>query len=565
MADENLNKQDVDLSQLKNIEFSTAWTPADSGSSKKDYLSDKPFAKRDFKGKRKPFKSSKPFKKFDKDAPRKFADGADGEKREFKAPFKGKKFQKRGNFKKPFNFTMEVNFYPEDEPFSTLSDLLRRLKRTYQLFEIAKIILEKPERYVVVAKNLPDADGNVAPVYCAQPFNIPFDDEQSAKAYAVKEKVAELFDKVQVEVEAPKGNFLVVHKCGYSGELLGAPNWHKYADYVKEFHRERFPNIPYEKYLARITSSNDPEEIQKWVDNMKTATVYKLKETGETFDTFEKAAAYVSQKYTDTLVFAYDHVRISGVNVSKIPAGRIRDNIVNQREMQLKFSLNTANNLRGRLRRSNFAIYKRGNKGFAFVSAVRRKFLFEGDKLSDLPQSVFEFILANPGIKAEEMPYKFLGIEFKAAETKEQSLQAQVESKEAENAQCAACNSAENTDAEKAQMQQAPEQPAEAVLADSDKTENKVSGENAAKLAQIASELHWLVSEGYVVEYSDSSLQANPYLPKPKNKAENADEAAQQLGEKDEPLPSQSASLQEKPAADSAAEQKDESPASNEK
>ena len=555
MADDNLNKQDVDLSQLKNIEFSTAWTPADSGSSKKDYLSDKPFAKRDFKGKRKPFKSSKPFKKFDKDAPRKFADRPDGEKKEFKAPFKGKKFQKRGNFKKPFNFTMEVNFYPEDEPFATLSDLLRRLKRTYQLFEIAKIILEKPERYVVVAKNLPDADGNVAPVYCAQPFNIPFDDEQSAKAYAVKEKVAELFDKVQVEVEAPKGNFLVVHKCGYSGELLGAPNWHKYADYVKEFHRERFPNVPYEKYLARITSSNDPEEIQKWVDNMKTATVYKLKETGETFDTFEKAAAYVSQKYTDTLVFAYDHVRISGVNVAKIPAGRIRDNIVNQREMQLKFALNTANNLRGRLRRSNFAIYKRGNKGFAFVSAVRRKFLFEGDKLSDLPQSVFEFILANPGIKAEEMPYKFMGLEFKANENKEQSLLSQVESKEAENAQAVQPEQ---------ESQAAEAQPADAVAPVPENAEPAISQENATKLAQIASELHWLVSEGYVVEYSDSSLQANPYLPKPKNKAENADEAAQQLGEKDEPLPSQAASEQPEQEADNAPEQNGESSVTSE-
>lgn len=555
MADDNLNKQDVDLSQLKNIEFSTAWTPADSGSSKKDYLSDKPFAKRDFKGKRKPFKSSKPFKKFDKDAPRKFADRPDGEKKEFKAPFKGKKFQKRGNFKKPFNFTMEVNFYPEDEPFATLSDLLRRLKRTYQLFEIAKIILEKPERYVVVAKNLPDADGNVAPVYCAQPFNIPFDDEQSAKAYAVKEKVAELFDKVQVEVEAPKGNFLVVHKCGYSGELLGAPNWHKYADYVKEFHRERFPNVPYEKYLARITSSNDPEEIQKWVDNMKTATVYKLKETGETFDTFEKAAAYVSQKYTDTLVFAYDHVRISGVNVAKIPAGRIRDNIVNQREMQLKFALNTANNLRGRLRRSNFAIYKRGNKGFAFVSAVRRKFLFEGDKLSDLPQSVFEFILANPGIKAEEMPYKFMGLEFKANENKEQSLLSQVESKEAENAQAVQPEQ---------ESQAAEAQSANAVAPVPENAEPAISQENATKLAQIASELHWLVSEGYVVEYSDSSLQANPYLPKPKNKAENADEAAQQLGEKDEPLPSQAASEQPEQEADNAPEQNGESSVTSE-
>ena len=123
----------------------------------------------------------------------------------------------------------------------------------------------------------------------------------------------------------------------------------------------------------------------------------------------------------------------------------------------------------------------------------------------------------------------------------------QVESKEAENAQAAQL-------AQESQEAEANAQPTEAVQSVSENAESAVSQESATKLAQIASELHWLVSEGYVVEYSDSSLQANPYLPKPKNKSENADDAAQQLGEKDEPLPSQAASTQEEAAVDNAAE-----------
>ena len=148
-----------------------------------------------------------------------------------------------------------------------------------------------------------------------------------------------------------------------------------------------------------------------------------------------------------------------------------------------------------------------------------------------------------------------MGLEFKANENKEQSLLSQVESKEAENAQAVQPEQ---------ESQAAEAQSADAVAPVPENAEPAISQENATKLAQIASELHWLVSEGYVVEYSDSSLQANPYLPKPKNKAENADEAAQQLGEKDEPLPSQAASEQPEQEADNAPEQNGESSVTSE-
>ena len=169
---------EIDLSELSNLQFATAWTPSSS-------ISPKTFSPRgsgNFKGPR-------------RDGPRfgKPRDGGDFKKRPFKArrdgdprqnpdkPFKRrpKPFDKKAK-KEPFAFSMEVLFYPEDAPFNKLSDIMKASKRTYQLFDIAEIILEKPERFVVLAKNLPDADGNTKPLYCAQPLNLPFEDERNS-------------------------------------------------------------------------------------------------------------------------------------------------------------------------------------------------------------------------------------------------------------------------------------------------------------------------------------------------------------------------------------------------
>lgn len=499
---------EIDLSELSNLQFATAWTPSSS-------ISPKTFSPRgsgSFKGPR-------------RDGPRfgKPRDGGDFKKRPFKdrrdgsprqdsdKPFKRrpKPFDKKAK-REPFAFSMEVLFYPEDAPFNKLSDIMKASKRTYQLFDIAEIILEKPERFVVLAKNLPDAEGNAKPLYCAQPLNLPFEDEAAAKTAAVDAKFDELFVSEEIDAEPPKGEFQVVNRCSITGDLLGAPNWHKYGEAVREYHSRKFPKMPFEKFSASIESVRDADQIAAWLETMKKKTVFKLKEpqegAPESFDTREAARAYISEKFGAELVRTYEQVRMRGEYVAKLPFGRIRRNIEEACRKQKKFPIVTANNLRGRLRRSGFTVYKRGSKGFAFVSTIKRKFIFEGESLSEVPQKIFDFITANPAIRAADLPYKYLGLEAPKSEAKSKTL-AQEHSEGAETLES--------------------QKPAEIA---------ELPDETKALLSSVWSELAWLVSEGYVVEYADGTLQANPYLPKPKDKAQAADPEAEAAKAGDEPI-----------------------------
>ena len=569
MSEDKKNKEQdsaaIDLSGLSNLEFATAWTPS---STSDKFLAPRKDSKRG--PEKRPFNANKkrsetfrgdntermrrPFKNSSKD---------DYQEKAFKkfkgAKSGGKKFNRQ---KTPFNPTMEVLFYPDDAPFNKLVDIMKASKRTYQLFDIAQLVLEKPERFIVLAKNLPDSEGNTKPLYCAQPLNLPFEDEISAKNAAVEYYFNELFSMEKIEAEAPKGNFQVVNKSTVTGELLGAPNWHKYNEHLREYYRQKSPKMSFDAFAAAVESVRDPEQISAWLESMKTRDVYKLKTPpaegeADTFDTYEAAVNYIIHKMGADLVKTYEQVRMKGSNIAKLPFGRIRRNIEETCRRQRHFPIVTANNLRGRLRRSGFTVYKRGSKGFAFVSVVKRKFLFEGDSLSEMPQAIFNFITQNPGISANDLPYKFLGLtppsDDKQGDTlsedakpaiseeiqgtvsdKEESATAEAtkpnpNSNEAENAE--AQQISEGSKAE--ELNPAPVDAPESASIGGDAPQHSNDAEKS-KLSSVLSEMFWLISEGYVVEYADTTLQANPYLPRPKDKSQAPQE--DNIGTIDEPI-----------------------------
>ncbi len=482
MSEDESNKTSqplVDLSELSNLQFQTAWTPSSN-------IGD---STRPSRGKE--FKKSFRRKDFSKDAPErrrpryesKAADGDDSRSNFKKRPFK--KFAKGSDKKKPyapFVFTMDVQIFPEDVPFNKLSEIIKASKRTYQLFDIAHLILEKRERMVILAKNLPDSDNIVKPLFCAQPLNIPFEDEASAKNAALEYKFEEMFEPAEIEAEPPKGTFTVVNRCKLTGDLIGAPNWHLYQKALREYHKEHFAKMPYDAFLETIESVKSPEAVNQWLEQTKTKKVYKLKNAPEgqekIFETPEEAKKYIDESTNEEFVKVYEQVRMNASNIDRMPMGRIRRNMEEAIRKEKRFPIETANNMRGKLRRSGFAVYKRGSKGYAFVSLIKRKFLTEGETLAECPQKIFDFVLMNPAIKAAEVPYKFLGMEVPAALVDEKG---------------------EGT-------------PQTSELTD----------EQKADLNAVYSELSWLISEGYVVEYSDTTLQANPYLPKPKDKSQKA-------------------------------------------
>lgn len=505
MPEENTN-QPIDLSELANLQFSTAWSPSTNYSGFEDR---KParggFKKRgEFDAKKRDFKRGKSSK-------------FENEERKGRKFNSDKKFDRRDNKKPakkaPFVFSMEVLFYPEDAPFAKLADVMKHLKRTYQLFDIAELVLEKPERFIILAKNLPLEDGTVKPLYCAQPANIPFEDEESAKKFALECWLNEMFEQVEVEAEAPKGSFQVVNRCSISGDLLGAPNWHKYGEYVREYHAQKFAKMPYEKFLASVETVRDEAMVAQWLEQMKKRLVYKLKDSETTFETRETAMNYIAEQKSGELVKSYEQVRMHGSDIAKLPFGsRIRRNLEAAWSKQKHFPIITANNLRGRLRRGGFTIYKRGSKGFAFVCAVKRKFLLVGDSLSDTPQKIYDFLMENQGVKASALPYLYLGLQAPQDVSKAATL-AEEHKKEAEGG--------------------AVSDPVSIV-------ENaEISAEDFARIKEVSNDLLWLISEGYVVEYADGALQANPRLPRPKDKGAKtiaSDAESIVLGVEDEPI-----------------------------
>lgn len=430
--------------------------------------------------------------------------------------------------------------YPEDTGFAAMVKAVRASCRTYQLFEITKAVLEKNDRFVVVVQRArpQQAEGAApaakpAPIYMSLPDHLPFDTEEAAIQHVLSNNLGAFFDMQDVEVEAPKGNFPIINKCGITGELLGPPNYHRYQQILQQHYQSRIKGMSFDRFRDSIVSVREPEVATQWLEKMKKATRYTWKPpvaknststppippTPEntatvpadpaaaaavadaaaatpaaapaeapaketiSFDNIEDARLHLLANARDKVVRAVDSVRFHGKFIEKLPPGEIRRALEGHVERQRRFPLDTANALRGRLRREGFTIFKKGSRGVSYVCAVKRRFRVPGQVFSETISALIDFIEKNPMVHVKDLPKKFLNIEIPAAEAKP----------------------AEGS---------APAQPPAAL-----------SPEQNEKLRKMSNDLRWLVMEGYVTEFSDGKLFAPPPMaPQQAKKAESGEE-----------------------------------------
>ncbi len=430
-----------------------------------------------------------------------------------------------------------ATFYPEDTSFSALVKTIRASSRTIELFEIARTVLAKPERFtVLVGRRAPAGEGPggrppegavpaappAAPakpaLFLSVPDNLPFETEEAAVSHVLNHHLSLFFDQAETEVEPPKGNFQVVNRCTVTGELLGPPNYHRYAQIVAQHHAEKIPRMSLEAYRGRIESVRDPEVIKQWLEKMKKVTRYTWKSAapaaapepapapapvaetpaveaaapaetpaaetpsveapaaalapveaappapaGPAFDSPDEARSYLLAQARDKVVRPAATARFHGRTLETIPSEEIRQAVEGELERQRCFPLDTANALRGRLRREHFTIFKKGSKGISYVCAVKRKFRVPGQIFAESIGALISFIEAHPMIRASELNEKFIGIQLPAAA--------------AEGAPAA---------------------------------EPLLTPEQRDKIGRLQGDLRWLVREGYVTEFIDGALYAPP-------------------------------------------------------
>jgi hypothetical protein len=438
-----------------------------------------------------------------------------------------------------------IAFYPDDTGFSALVKAMRTSCRTFELFEIARLILEKYERFVVVitrrppeAAPAPDpsaaagpsgppASKSSVPIYLAVADGLPFDSEEAAVAHAVGRHLDRYFDKAVVDVDPPKGNFQFVNRCTLSGELLGPPNYHRYQQIVQQHHAARFARMPFDQYRERIETVRDPEVVNQWLEKMKKTVRYtwKLGAEGEPpvlFDNVEDARAHLLSAARDRVVKAVESARFHAKLIETVPPGEIRRAIEGQLERQRRFPLDTANALRGRLRREGFTIFKKGSKGISYVCAVKRKFRVPGQSFAESIGALIGFIEANPMITVKELPMKLLGFTRPSAPSAPKIPEAS------------------------GLVAAAPD----AGPAPVDAPKAALTSEQQETLRRVTMDLHWLVQEGYVTEFADGRLFTPPPMAEARAKNVESGEGEEHDPENfpDAPAPSPSEPAVQPPA-----------------
>jgi hypothetical protein len=275
--------------------------------------------------------------------------------------------------------------------------------------------------------------------------------ERNAFRFAQKD-----FYKVDItETDPIKGNFTNVARCRLSGTFLGPTNHHDYQRRLRNLYEQRFSRrMSFADYQRQIQIVTDPAEIEKWKEDARKVTTFSTlrDETPTTFSSPTETERHFQQHYFPGLIRSISELVIDG------PASRnLHDRVLN-RVIENAWTNETRSpsammqELGARFREAGLHIF-RHRRGMLFVSSIYPR-AFKHDETTVSPQvrGILETIGATPRIGRKELADKLI-------------------------------------------VDLAPED-AERV-----------------KMA-LASDLRWLINEGYVIEFNDGSLD----LPRVKTK-----------------------------------------------
>src|SRR5438045_7899671 len=257
-----------------------------------------------------------------------------------------------------------------------------------------------------------------------------------------------------------KGDFSSVARERTTGTLLGPTNHHGYQPQLRRLYEKRFSRrMSFTDFQRQIEIVSDPALVEQWKEGARKVTTLttRQEEPPQTFNAETEAERHFREKYLPTLISETGEAEIDGVTSRKLSDRGIARVIENAWSAEVRSPSNMMQELAGRFRGAGLQIF-RHRKGMLFVSPIRLKAIDE-TAVSDSVRHILETLKASPRINRQELAEKFIGPDTEVAE-------------------------AEKT-----------------------------------KLA-LASDLHWMIREGHVIEFNDGSLDLPRAKPPKKEPSE---------------------------------------------
>jgi len=344
---------------------------------------------------------------------------------------------------------------PTQEALHALVSRIKMSGRAFAMFDMAKVVLGGRERFEMQFSR---DNQEHAPrlVRCKADGSLWLAKEDALRHFLASGGIEQYYEVVQMELEPPKGDFAAVAVCGFSGALLGPPNHHSFQTAVVRMHRQRFADMPIERYKARIRTEANEELVTKWKESVSKATHYlypKTVEEGQTQERLESQEAlerHVNNHLAEIVLETVDRATVAG----NVPGKNLAPGLLillRQEVEQLKRSpFPLVKVLCGALESQGLKIFKRQGKKL-FVSKARPRALDPGMALSDAVRRIVDAIQAQPGMRVSELVTSLAPRKRNAPEEEQQKTLT-------------------------------PEETA------------------------VLSDLHWLIDEGFVIEYASSAL-----------------------------------------------------------
>jgi hypothetical protein len=360
-----------------------------------------------------------------------------------------------------------VTFLPDENGVESLARQIKMTGRAYPLFDIARLILQKPERYTVQLDVKKKPDGAVAqPLFVCALDETPWLSGDEAVAHVLKNHFATFYQAERTAVEPPKGRYTFVAQCGLSGVILGPPNHHDYQNQLRKLHAERFSRMPFDVFKSRVKIVKDEAVVKKWVEEQSFKTEYTVLNVPEPLKlpSIEEVEKHFRAVHKDTIIKSVESHSVAGVPSRSLRSRELQSLVRNDWERQGYFPIQLATKLSQMFAGHGLQFFK-VNKTVTHVGVARPQFLdLETTPVSESIKSIIGFINTNPKCTRRKMIEALAPspsvIEVKPAEQK----------------------SAEPT----------PEQ--NALIAD----------------------LHWLIHQGHVLEFADGRMDtAKRPLPRP--------------------------------------------------
>lgn len=363
---------------------------------------------------------------------------------------------------------VQVSYIPDDKGVDSLARQIKMTGRAYPLFEIAQMVLQKPERYSVTLTVKKKPDGAVVqPLFVCALDETVWLSEDEAVRWILERHFDTFYQAERTKIDPPKGTYTFVAQCGMSGVILGPPNYHDYQVRLRKLHTERFSRMPFDVYKSRVKIVKDEETVKKWVEEQSWKTEYSCLNLPEPLrlGSRDEVEKHFRETHLANIVKQVETARLTGTASRNLRSPELARLARHGWEEQRRFPLQIATVLSQQFAARGLQFFKVG-RTITHVAVARPHYLdMEATPVSDSIRKLVDYINAHPKINRRDL------IEALAPSPARPALP-------------------EGQTAEPAEP--TPEQTA--VIAD----------------------LHWLVHQGHVIEFANGALEtAKRPVPKP--------------------------------------------------